>query len=352
MISFIEAINLGHKEGLSANNKSYILGLGVNYPNGADGSTKELAHLYPDRVLDTPVSEASATGMCVGMATMGLNTIAHYGRIEFAMYAFDQIFTQAAKWDYMFGGNYNCKFSARINIGRQWGNGPQHTANYNSLLLNTPGLNIFWPSRPSEAYQFTYLLHNVLSPHISIEHRWLFKTKEEFKNLSNSHIATAKQYGKSKDNYIVTYGDGLLEALKIFDYEEFKENISIISLTAFIGEREINRKLISKLRNSKNIIFFETGTHQYGLLQAFLGQLFENTHLNSNIQFIAPPFSPVATSPKLNQEYYPTINNIIRVLNATFACRLKTKKLEFEDIHLAPEFDFSPFQPSETFFVD
>ena len=105
MINFINAINNAHKEGLEGNPDSYIIGLGVNYSNGADGTTKDLARLYPNNVLDTPVSESAVTGMCVGMATMGLNPIVHHGRVEFALYAMDQILTQAAKWNYMFGGD-------------------------------------------------------------------------------------------------------------------------------------------------------------------------------------------------------------------------------------------------------
>ena len=61
-------------------------------------------------MLDCPVSESAVTGMCVGMATMGFNTIVHHGRVEFALLAMDQILTQAAKWDYMFGGGYPCRF--------------------------------------------------------------------------------------------------------------------------------------------------------------------------------------------------------------------------------------------------
>ena len=96
LISYTEAIAEAHRSGLENHPKSYIIGLGVNYPNGADGTTKGLAEAYPQRVLDCPVSESAVTGMCVGMATMGFNTIVHHGRVEFALLAMDQILTQAA----------------------------------------------------------------------------------------------------------------------------------------------------------------------------------------------------------------------------------------------------------------
>ena len=157
-INFVEAINLAHLHGLEKNKNSLILGLGVNYPNGADGTTKSLAAKYPSRVLDVPVSEAAFTGMSVGMATMGLNPIVHHGRIEFALLAMDSILTQASKWNFMFGGDYPCSLGLRINLGRQWGNGPQHTAAYTPLFINTPGIDVLWPSNPQElAYQYCWM---------------------------------------------------------------------------------------------------------------------------------------------------------------------------------------------------
>ena len=75
-VSFVEASNLAHKEGLEKNSKSYIVGLGVNYLNGADGTTKNLAPIFQTIFYpDVPVSEAAFTGMCVGMATAGLNQL-------------------------------------------------------------------------------------------------------------------------------------------------------------------------------------------------------------------------------------------------------------------------------------
>ena len=216
MINYTDAISKAHYQGLAQNKKSYIIGLGVNYANGADGTTKGLAAEFPERVLDCPVSESAVTGMCVGMATMGFNTIVHHGRVEFALLAMDQILTQAAKWDYMFGGGYPCRFSARMNIGRQWGNGPQHTSSYNSLFANTPGISILWPSRPSEAYQFTRYIHTTMSPAIQMEHRWLFKTTDVIDEAHNSnYLQTAAIYGDCSDIVILTYGDSLVEALKV-----------------------------------------------------------------------------------------------------------------------------------------
>src|ERR1043166_5856174 len=105
----------------------HIFGLGTRDANGADGTTAGLASEFPGRIHDTPCSEAAVTGMAVGAAISGLHPLVHHGRVEFALYALDAIVTQAAKWNAMFGGDYPCPIVFRIAVGRQWGNGPQHT---------------------------------------------------------------------------------------------------------------------------------------------------------------------------------------------------------------------------------
>jgi len=351
LFDFVSAINDAHKAGLKNNPNSYVIGLGVNYPNGADGTTKGLAELYPNNILDTPVSESAVTGMCVGMGTMGLNPIVHHGRVEFALYAMDQILTQAAKWNYMFGGGYPCFFSARLNIGRQWGNGPQHTSSYNSLFANTPGLNVLWPSRPSEAYFFVKKLHNVKSPTLHIEHRWLFKTLDRPDSIIDSEeVQTAAIYGQSEELVILTYGDGLIESLRVKDSVEKDLDLSIICFTAFVNDRALDSSLVELICNAKNILVVDTSNYQYGLLQGILGKVAEQGKITGDIQVFSPPFLPVATSTKLVKEYYPISPKIINYLNKEQKTCTQVCDYSFDDINLPPEFDFSKYTPDCLFF--
>lgn len=348
MTNYVEAINKGHKDGLNDNSNSYIIGLGVNYDNGADGTTKGLSTLHPEKILDVPVSESAITGMCVGMATMGLNPIVHHGRVEFALYAMDQILTQASKWNYMFGGDYPCYFSARLNIGRQWGNGPQHTSSYNSLFANTPGLNIFWPSRPKEAYAFTKILHHIISPTLQMEHRWLFKTNDTLpKVIENSEVQTAAIYGPhtNAEILILTYGDGLIEALKTKDIVKDKD-ISIICFTAFINNRTLDKKLVDLISNARRVILIDTSNYEYGILQGILGSVSVSKKIHGSIKVFAPPFLPVATAANLVREYYPTSPEIVRYLADEGETNSVCFEYSFDEINLPPEFNFSNYHSS------
>src|SRR5690349_14753786 len=107
-LTFTQAIREATALAMQRDIRVHVMGLGVTYRGGADGTTDRLIDEFPGRVHDIPCSENAATGLCVGSAVSGLRPIIHHGRVEFALYAADQIFTQAAKWNYMFGGNYPC----------------------------------------------------------------------------------------------------------------------------------------------------------------------------------------------------------------------------------------------------
>src|SRR3989344_9437153 len=131
IIKFNDSIREATEQMMEKDSSVFILGLGI--PNGMGGTTTGLKAKYPERVLETPTSEAALTGLAVGAAISGLHPIVHYDRVEFSLLAADQIFTQAAKWNYMFGGGNNVPIVFRIIVGRQWGNGPQHSQAFYSL---------------------------------------------------------------------------------------------------------------------------------------------------------------------------------------------------------------------------
>ena len=128
-MKFTEAIKKGILKILGKSKKNLLLGLEVT--NVGTGFEEN----FPDQVFETPISEAASTGLAVGLATQGYRPHIVFGRVEFALVAFDLIFTQASRWAFTFGNKTICPVNFRIQIGRQWGNGPQHTANYHSIFL-------------------------------------------------------------------------------------------------------------------------------------------------------------------------------------------------------------------------
>ena len=219
-ISYTEALKEAACQALAEDASVFIVGLGVSYPNGADGTTAGLKDLYPNRVLDVPVSEDAFTGMAVGAAIHGMRPIVHHGRVEFALFAADQIFTQAAKWNYMFGGASSVPIVFRINVGRQWGNGPQHTQALYGLFGCSLGLKVVIPSSPfmAKGLLSAAILDN--NPVVLLEPRWLFKTTEHVPMKISLSLDKARIKSQGNDITVVAYGDGFQAALEALELVE------------------------------------------------------------------------------------------------------------------------------------
>ena len=146
---------------------------------GVLGVTKGLYGKFPGRVLDTPISESAFVGAAVGAATGGLRPVAELMFIDFMGVCFDQIFNQAAKFRYMFGG----KAVTPVVIRTMWGAGLRAAAQHSQSLLpvftHIPGLKV---AAPSNAYDAKGLLIQSIrddDPVIFAEHKLLYDTSAE-----------------------------------------------------------------------------------------------------------------------------------------------------------------------------
>ncbi|MDQ4115454.1 MAG: alpha-ketoacid dehydrogenase subunit beta [Actinomycetota bacterium] len=143
---------------------------------GVLGVTKGLYGKYPGRVLDTPISESAFIGAAIGAATGGLRPVAELMFIDFMGVCFDQIFNQAAKFRYMFGGNA----VTPVVIRTMWGAGLRAAAQHSQSLLpvftHVPGLKVAAPSNPYDAKGLMIAAIRDDDPVIFAEHKLLYDT--------------------------------------------------------------------------------------------------------------------------------------------------------------------------------
>jgi pyruvate dehydrogenase E1 component beta subunit len=321
--------------------EAYVIGLGVSYKNGADGTMGDLKERYSSRVIDTPVSESAITGAAFGSAISGMKPIVHHGRLEFAMLAYDQIITQSSNWNYMFGGDYGAPITYRIAIGRQWGNGPQHTKAMYSMFGNVPGLKVVVPSTPEMAKQL--LLSAVLDPNpvVFLEPRWLYKISG---HVSEGYHAVPLNKGRTilqgSDLTLVSFGDGINPcyeaALLLREIGISADVIDLVSLNPIDYDL-----IIESLRLTRNLMTFETGTLSFGVGREIIGALHSDLKVNFHFKstVISAPNVPCPTATSLTESYYPSVNSILRETERIFDKKIEPKNLEFRDIHLAPEYN-------------
>jgi pyruvate dehydrogenase E1 component beta subunit len=136
-ITFQQAINEAIDQEMGRDESVIVMGEDVVGGSGADGEmdawggvlgvTKGLWGKYGDRIMDTPISEAGYVGAAVGAATAGLRPVCELMFIDFMGVCFDQIYNQAAKFRYMFGGKAETPIVIRTMFGAGFRAAAQHS---------------------------------------------------------------------------------------------------------------------------------------------------------------------------------------------------------------------------------
>jgi pyruvate dehydrogenase E1 component beta subunit len=344
MRKFTEAILDGTEFILANQENSYVIGLGVSYPNGADGTMGDLAEMYPNRIFDTPVSEAAITGAALGSAITGMKPIVHHGRVEFALFAADQIITQAAKWNYMFGGSYPAPITFRIAVGRQWGNGPQHTQALYSLFGNVTGLKVVIPSSPGMAKNLFISACLDPNPVIFLEPRWLYQTTGPVaKEFIHVELDKSRIVRLGSDLTLVTYGDGIVAAIEAAEILSHK-NISV-EVIDMVSINPIDYTgILKSIKKTGRLLTVDTTNFAFSIGREIIGALIQNsdfTKINSEIYSLACPNVPVPTAPSLTSIYYPNKISITNKILEIFDQPPVTTELSFDELHLAPKYEFT-----------
>lgn len=336
IIKYTEAIREATDQMMEVDGRIFVVGLGVSYKNGADGTTGGLKEKYPERIFDVPVSEGSFTGMAVGAAINGLKPIVHHGRVEFSFFAADQIFTQAAKWNYMFGGNNSVPVVFRINVGRQWGNGPQHTQSPYAFFGNALGLKVVIPSTPRMAKGLLVSALRDKNPVVILEPRWLFSLKQDVPTeLYNIPLNQAIVAQPGDDVTVVAYGDGFVSALEAMEFIRERVNAEFIDLVSI---NPIDHEtVLASVKKTKRLVCVDTTNSAFSIGSEIIAKVAQHA-----IPLKEPPLSlscpsvPCPTSTALTEFYYPTKVDIANAILKTMHKPSIAHSLSFEELHLAP----------------
>lgn len=141
---------------------------------GVLGVSKGLYHKHPNQMIDTPLSESAYVGAAIGAATCGLRPIAELMFIDFMGVCLDQIYNQAAKFRYMFGGKAETPVVIRAMCGAGFRAAAQHSQMLTPIFTHIPGVKVVCPSN---AYDTKGLLIQSIrdnDPVIFLEHKNLY----------------------------------------------------------------------------------------------------------------------------------------------------------------------------------
>jgi pyruvate/2-oxoglutarate/acetoin dehydrogenase E1 component len=147
---------------------------------GPFGITKGLIGEFgPTRVLDAPITETAIIGAAAGAALTGLRPVAELMFSDFFGVCFDQLYNQAAKFSYMFGGKARTPMVVRTTYGAGTRSASQHSQSPHAVFTHVPGLKVVMPTN---AYDAKGLLIQAIrddDPVIFMEHKKMYDLEDE-----------------------------------------------------------------------------------------------------------------------------------------------------------------------------
>lgn len=309
-----EALATAMHSALANHDHTIIIGQGVTDFKGIFGTTTGLAHAYPGRVIETPLSEDAVTGICIGAALNGLYPINTHIRADFGLLAVNQLINMAAKYKYMFGGLFSVPMMVRMVIGRSWGQGAQHSQSPQSLFAHIPGLIVLMPATPQaiiSSYAYAIAHHN--GPVIVLEHRLMYElTFDLVRHPASDNPLTSRIERFGRDVTIVAASIMVLEALRAASYlADYGIDCEVIDLHNISHP---NRQLImDSLRKTGRLVVADTSWLAYGVAAEVCRIVVESdpSVLMTPAITLGMAPAPCPTAKALEDIYYPDLHRTI-----------------------------------------
>ncbi len=316
-ITFQKAINEALDQEMANDATVVLMGEDIVGGSGADGEmdawggvlgvTKGLYPKYPDRVMDTPITESAFIGAAVGAATGGLRPVVELMFNDFMGVCFDQIFNQAAKFRYMFGGKAETPVVVRTMYGAGIRAAAQHSQSLYSIFTHIPGLKCVIPSTPYDAKGLLIQSIRANDPIIFFEHKQLYQLEGEVPEESYTiPLGEAGIVREGSDVTIVTLGQMVHLASKAAE-ELARDGIEceIIDLrtTSPLDEDTI----LESVEHTGRLVVVDEATPRCNIatdVSALVAQRAFGA-LKSPIRMVTAPHTPVPFSDTLEDLYKP-----------------------------------------------
>jgi 2-oxoisovalerate dehydrogenase E1 component len=314
----MDAVRLALEGALESNPEAFIAGVDVGKGGNVFALTRGLHARWPDRVLDTPISETAVMGLAVGGAMAGMTPLVELMYLDFLGVCFDQILNQAAKLRFMTGGKARMGLVIRTQFGGGRSSGSQHSQSLEALLAHIPGLTVVMPSTPADTYGL--LRSAILDPNpvVFIENRQQYGMKGPKPPADYLiPLGKAKVVREGTDLTIVSVSRMVHEALAAAEALAARGiSVEVIDLrTVAPLDKET---ILASLAKTNRLLIAHEGVTDFGIGAeiAALAVYQGFWTLDAPVMRVAPPPTPSPYAPSLEEQWLPDRRAIERAAEA------------------------------------
>jgi 2-oxoisovalerate dehydrogenase E1 component beta subunit len=206
--TYLEAIRMALAEEMRRDPRVFLMGEDIGAYGGAFRVTAGLlAEFGPERIIDTPITEAGLVGAAIGAALMGQRPVVEMQFMDFLSNGFQLVTNFAAKCHYRWGAAV--PMVIRGPAGGGVGAGPFHSQNVEAYYLHTPGLKIVAPATASDARGLLKAAIRDPNPVLYFEHKFLYRHVKEALDVAGDGLipigqAAIRRPGRTLT--VVTFG--------------------------------------------------------------------------------------------------------------------------------------------------
>lgn len=315
-LTYLDAISQAIREEMRRDEAVFLLGEDVGTYGGAfKVSAGFLEEFGPDRVIDTPMSEAAIIGSAVGAALMGMRPIAEMQYIDFITCGFDQIINMASKMYWRVGMPVPMVIRGPAGGGTK--GGPFHSASPEAWFFHTPGMKVVAPSTTYDAKGLLKAAIRDNNPVLFLEHKLLYRNPDLREELPADDyivpLGKAVVRREGEDMTMLTYGAMVYQCMKAAAVLEQEDDLEaeIVDLRSLTPLDRDTIKESVKHTNKVLIVHEDTLTGGIGAeLAAILAEdLFE--YLDGPITRVAAPDAPFPYAPPLEEAFLPNAEKIV-----------------------------------------
>ena len=313
-ITYVKAFTEALMQLMAEDENVLVIGEDVAHYGGVFHAFDGLLKTYGDkRVIDTPISEMGFIGMGVGAAARGLRPVCDLMFFDFIGVAMDQLYNQAAKLKFMFGGDVSVPLTLTTAGGGGLSAGPQHSQSLEAWLAHVPGLKVALPSSPYDVKGLMVACVRDDNPTVFVLNKRMLGARGPVpEEIYEIPLGQANVLRPGRDATVIAVGRMVVEAITAAE-ELAKDGTEVEVIDVRTVQPLDSATILASVRRTNRALVVHEAVTFGGIGAEIAAQIQEEAfdYLDAPVFRIGAPFAPVPFSPVLERAYIPDANRIV-----------------------------------------